>query len=218
MIKDIFDAIYCVNLDRREDRWDLFLNEVSPYDFDVERISAVDGNDLRDLYEGDAAEEINFGHMGCSMSHRNLLLQAIEMEYDQIFVLEDDAVLAQNFEETFQHYYEQLPEDWQFCYLGGNDKKEAIHVGGNIYKSTCTLTTHAYIIKVNFAQTIIDKLEDNEFKNPVDNQYVELQQEHDFYVFKPHIVLQRANHSDIVDGFRDYSSVLDDRDDYADLR
>jgi hypothetical protein len=47
MLQNYFDKIYCINLDRRIDRWEHFLNQSKKINLDnFERVSAIDGNKL----------------------------------------------------------------------------------------------------------------------------------------------------------------------------
>ena len=52
-ITDYFDKTYCVNLDRRTDRWDECMSEFTKYKLDsIERFPAVDGKDLPNITKG----------------------------------------------------------------------------------------------------------------------------------------------------------------------
>ena len=45
-INNYFNKIYCVNLDRRQERWKEASDEFKKFSLDVERFSAVDGSKL----------------------------------------------------------------------------------------------------------------------------------------------------------------------------
>ena len=44
-----FDKIYCINLDRRDDRWEECIVEFNKHNLIVERYKAFDGKDLKSL-------------------------------------------------------------------------------------------------------------------------------------------------------------------------
>ena len=75
MIKDYFDKIFCINLDRRKDRWEETVTELKVWgQFDgVNRVSAVDGNTINDN-----PYPINNGELGLLETHLTLIKNAKE--------------------------------------------------------------------------------------------------------------------------------------------
>jgi hypothetical protein len=65
---------YVVNLDRRQDRMESIKFEMDYMGWDFERFSAVDTND----------------HRGCSLSHIEIIKDAIKKGLDEVMVIEDD--------------------------------------------------------------------------------------------------------------------------------
>ena len=62
MLQNYFDKIYCINLDRRIDRWEHFLNQSKKINLDnFERVSAIDGNKLN---PSDFGSSLNHGELG----------------------------------------------------------------------------------------------------------------------------------------------------------
>ena len=45
-MSDFFDKIYCINLDRRPDRWERVSKQFNELSLDVERFPAYNGNSL----------------------------------------------------------------------------------------------------------------------------------------------------------------------------
>jgi hypothetical protein len=68
---------YVVNLDRREDRMKSIAFEMNYIGWDYERFSAVDTND----------------HGGCSLSHIQIIKNAIKNGLDEVMVIEDDCTM-----------------------------------------------------------------------------------------------------------------------------
>jgi len=123
---------YCINLDRREDRWKEFQNR-KPKSIFVERFSAIDGKNLL-KYNLDEIEKrvplkengSRFGNgvVGCFLSHYRLWKSIASndkiKENDIIVIFEDDCHFVENWEEQFQSRITEIKDhDWDFCYIGG---------------------------------------------------------------------------------------------------
>ena len=70
-----FDKIYCINLDRRKDRWEETENELSKWGLldQVERYPAVDGVSLVNPYS------INNGELGLIETHLSIIKDSKKM-------------------------------------------------------------------------------------------------------------------------------------------
>lgn len=194
-INDYFDKIYCINLDRATDRWSNCKKQFNLYNINVNRFSAIESeNGKNGLLKGE---------IGCMKSHYEIIKKASEENLKNVFILEDDAVLVDNFNEVFDKMINQVPDDWDFIYLGGN------HVGGldkisdNIYKMKFTYTTHAIGIKNTMFNSIIETLKKEE--KQVDVYYAMMMQYCNAYVIKPHLSYQRDGFSYIQNGNRNYN-------------
>lgn len=205
MIQNYVENVYVINLDRREERWEHVQNQLKKYNIDVERFSAVDG------YEHPKKDEVDIsrGELGCSLSHKQVLEDARKNDYETICVFEDDIIFEDGFEWRFKEYYKQLPEDWEFVYLGGNDM-ELKNYSENVKIAKKVLTTHSYLVKRSMYEKILSRIEENAFGNPIDNLYSRIQWEETFYIFKPKIVIQKEGYSDVRGGHRNYNDVLKD--------
>jgi len=131
-LNEFFDHIYCVNLDRRTDRWDFVSNQFDRLGITVERISATDGNvchfdqiptvdhtkkrwfDLTDT-------AMTSNEAAILMTHVRILWDAAAKGYKNILIFEDDVVIRDDYEEEFDKAISELPEDWDLFYLGTLD-------------------------------------------------------------------------------------------------
>jgi GR25 family glycosyltransferase involved in LPS biosynthesis len=206
-----FDNIYCINLDRRNDRWQEASSEFNKYNLKVQRISAVDGSKLdmskikMDVLKKDSMP----GAVGCSLSHINVIKHAKEKGYSKILILEDDVVFEENFIERFTNEIKHLPEDWDMFYLSGNNLKSdcLTKVNNFFYKTTFTFTTHSYAITSNLYDKIIEGAA--ALNEPIDEFYRKhIQQNYNCYIIRPHITYQRPGFSDIMKGNRDYNKKI----------
>jgi GR25 family glycosyltransferase involved in LPS biosynthesis len=190
-LNNYFDKIYCINLDRRTDRWDKCKEQFDKLGIEVERFSAIDGNTL--IHNN---QRLKSGEIGLIRGNLELIKKAKENNYKNIFIFEDDVEFIDEFNEKFEKYIKQVPEDWSFLYLGGN------HVGGthpvnrNLHKVFHSYTTHAFAINGKMYDTIINLIEKE--TEPIDVTYALLQKNNPSYVFKPHLAWQAEGFSDIA--------------------
>ena len=109
---DYFDEIYCINLDRRPERWEMAQKEFDKLGIldKVKRFSAID--DLG-------------GKRGCFESHMKIIHMAKENKLDNVFIFEDDvAVLPTYSPEKFEKSIDYLKlQEWEFFYMGGFQKR-----------------------------------------------------------------------------------------------
>ena len=68
-INEFFEKVYCINLDRRSDRWDCVINNFNKNNIKCERFSAKDG------YEIDLPSPFRFELAG-AISHLNVIKKA----------------------------------------------------------------------------------------------------------------------------------------------
>ncbi len=119
VLNNYFDKIYCINLDRRPDRWDECCSIFNIMNLEVERFSACDGQ-LIDTGYG----KVYNGELGGTISHTRLFKKIKDEGFEKVLILEDDVEFCKNFEENFNSSIQEVPNDWDLLFLGGN------HTGG----------------------------------------------------------------------------------------
>jgi glycosyl transferase, family 25 len=192
MINEYFDKIYCVNLDKRKDRWEQVQKEFKKHNLNVERFSAIEGN------PDNIPTKIVSGHVGCVLSHYNIIKKAEEENLEQILILEDDVVFDENLQEKFKMFITQTPKDWDMLYFGGNHNHEPLKkISENVYKVHNTYTTHAYAIRKSVFPVVLKMFP--KLSHEVDVMYSVLQRSFECFVFRPHIAWQRDGYSDILE-------------------
>jgi glycosyl transferase family 25 len=194
-----FDKTFIINLDRRGDRMAEAKVELERVGInDYERVSAVDGRNLQGNFQ------VAIGHVGCSLSHLNVVRLAKSRNLNNYVVLEDDVVFHPDAPVLFEMYYKDVPTDWDMLFFGGSHVKGFTKVTDHILKMKGTYTTHAMVIR----STMFDKLIHiwNTFHGTaeVDVALARLHKEHNCYSFMPALAWQRAGHSDILERFDDY--------------
>lgn len=87
------------------------------------------------------------------------IIKNIFKNYDYALVLEDDAILCDNFKEEFEKSFSQLPDDWDLSWVGTCCNLHAPSIGEDrVYKMKGSRCTHAYIISKKCAGLILEEL------------------------------------------------------------
>ena len=122
VITNFFDKTFCINLDRRKDRWEECLTEFNKYNLlDIERFTAIDGNNLPQVKSG----FVTPSRLALVLTNIDILEKAIQNNYESILILEDDVEFT-NEVNKISEYFKFLPEDWDMLYFGGNHNQ---HMG-----------------------------------------------------------------------------------------
>ena len=200
-LNDYFDKIYCINLDKRIDRWQLAEPQFREQNLDVERVPGYDGSALGLEFP----PEIKEGAVGCSLSHLFTIKLAKQNNLENFLLLEDDVVFDDNINEKFFGVLDQVPDDWDMLYLGGQHfhGMDMPQVSENVYKCIYTLAAQSVGIKNTVYDYFINKLMDISKIN--DLHYAESHKEINAYVIIPHLTWQRNTYSDIEKSMVDYS-------------
>jgi GR25 family glycosyltransferase involved in LPS biosynthesis len=192
MIK--IDKIYCLNLPSRKDRLEKMQEQFSRLSLDVEIVPGVIAT--KEDYN---PFKLTLGHLGCVMGRRNILIDAIKKNYDQILILEDDIVLCDDFHERLNEYSYQLPNDWDEAYLGAirfPKHGDLSQVSENVYENYMCFGTQAIILKNTIFDYILMLC--YEGKSNADNIHAEnTQKRFKSFVFKPYFFSMNNDYSDI---------------------
>lgn len=203
-MNDYFDKIYCINLDRRYDRWLDCISEFNKINLLVDRFSAFDGFALPIM------SDVSPGALGAIYSHKAIISNAKKEKFNKILIMEDDVEFHENVLELFDEIQHEIPDDWDLLFFGGNHSlnniwmtEPTIKVSDHIYRVTKCYAVHCYGVKATAYDKMINVLGKN--NNPCDVLISELQRELNCYVIRPHLAWQRASYSDIEQIYTDYT-------------
>lgn len=208
-MNNYFDKIFCINLDRRTDRWDKVSKIFEKNNLIVERHSAFDGKKELTLPYPSSAE------LAGTISHRDVILKAKELGLKNVLVFEDDVETVDDINNIFNNIKNFIPKNWDMIYFGGN------HVGGliqeNEYFFRClrTYALHMYVVNEKCYDLLIKYLTDKidwvlsgrqSLKPSVAADYFvgDLHQITNTYVVKPHLAWQSEGYSDIQESIMNY--------------
>jgi len=154
-----FDKIYCINLDKRKDRWNKCIQEFKTMGIsdNVKRFSAI---------------EHKFGIAGCTLSHLQIIKESKKNRYKNVLIFEDDIEFlhVNNFNKILNNSFTQMKKmgiKYDMFYLGGNiggngNKK----INSNLVKLNNVKTTIGYIISHTIYDKIINGLNNIDVNNP----------------------------------------------------
>jgi len=206
-LTDFFDKTFCINLDRRKDRWEECLAEFNKYNLtNVERFNAIDGKDLQQIKSG----FVTPSRLALVLTNIKILEKAIQENYETILILEDDVEFTDEVN-NISEYFKFLPKDWDMLYFGGNHNTHMKIlppkiVNEKVCKLHNTYSTHCVAINKKTFTTILNRL--RKCDNALDVIYVELQSTLNVYSFYPMIATQRVSFSDIENKITDYKWLI----------
>ena len=123
------DKLYYINLKRRPDRNEHFLNECKKADIPshkIKRFEALDGNtyDFSDeeteLFKNVDYKGKNFEKkiMGNQLSHYYILKEMIEKRYNYIIICQDDVIFRNNFTYHLNKVMDNIPSNAEIVNIG----------------------------------------------------------------------------------------------------
>lgn len=205
-IIDFFSKTYCINLDRRKDRWNECLLEFKNKELDnIERVSAIDGKDLMFF-----SQKVNSSALALILTNEKIFESAIKNDYETILILEDDVEFTDQVKDI-SSFIEKLPENWDMIYFGGNHNthvgyKSPEVINEKVVKLHHTFSTHCIGINKKAYQSILDRI--RKMDQPLDVIYSDLQKKLNVYSFSPGMATQRVSFSDIENKVTDYKWLI----------
>jgi glycosyl transferase family 25 len=197
-IWDFVDKVVYINLDHRTDRNEHMKQIIPIFGDKVSRFSAIK-NDK--------------GAIGCTMSHISVLKNAIENNYENILVLEDD-MEWNNFEDGYQTLKKLASKPYDVIMLGGS----FVSYNSETYKLNSAKTTTGYLVNKHYMQTLLSNFEEGLsylskdysmlFDHALDAHWNRLQQKDNWFIVQPPLIYQAPSYSDICQTYADYRPLM----------
>ena len=164
-----------INIPRRSDRREHFLETNSDHLSEFEWLEAIDGKELdndsllkngirtnvgfRDKFNN---RKLTYGEIGCALSHVKAW-EKIAQQDEPVLILEDDAIFLENYDEE---YYDSLTKDYNLIYLDRNEQSpedvtsidDKLEVPVYPYNTTSYIVTPEaakILVNTNYTQTLI---------------------------------------------------------------
>lgn len=204
MINEYFKHITLINLKKREDRLASSTKILDEFGVNYEVWEATDN--------------MEYPCRGLVDSMQRYFRKVLDAGGDKCLLFEDDIlplVDAQVFNETMEKALQQLPEDWDLFYLGGNCASGLQEFySANLLPVKMMYATHATAYSKKAMEFIVNKT----INEPVDNCLVrDFQPRKKIFITYPMLFTQSAQYSDIGKAFTDWSRFLETRYD-AEIR
>jgi GR25 family glycosyltransferase involved in LPS biosynthesis len=91
---------------------------------------------------------LRISEISLALKHCHAIEKSCIQNYDSVLILEDDAILSDNFISSYNDYLKQLPDDWDLFWVGSccNLHIPEIKSNQNIYQTNKSRCTHCYSI------------------------------------------------------------------------
>lgn len=195
------DAIYFINLDHRQDRCKEFMGEIEKLGYPKEKVIRIS-----------AIHKPAIGALGCTLSHIKTLDTFLKSTAKNCIIFEDDFqfTLDINYCKFLFKSLFQEKVNFDVVMLSGNVMKEQPTNYSYLNKIIDAQTASGYLIQRSFAQKLKECLEESakcleEYWNIyqvrkheycLDIYWKQLQPQHNWFIFKPKLGLQRESYSD----------------------
>lgn len=131
-----FDKVYCVNMDKRPDRWEQAQKE-------------FDKIGIRGQVERWPGTENKDGNLGCTLSHLSIIKHCKEQGYEKVLIFEDDVLFVETDTDRLEKAFGELFElgNWDLFYIGltmDPNTGKFNRVTDNILRTNFAYATHAY--------------------------------------------------------------------------
>ena len=223
------DKIFIINLENRTDRKEEVLNEMVKIKAnqvaEIEVFKAIRPNKILiekwnknfinplpawALQRKLDPENYRLGALGCLLSHLTIIQKSLNLNYENILILEDDAEFTSYQEDLstilkkYEKFIDNILNNRGIFYLGGNNSIAGMkHLVDNLYLTYGTFTTSSYIINKKTMQFISDKIIG--YPKEIDKFYCEnIQPNFQCITIHPPIIKQRISYSDILNQTADY--------------
>jgi glycosyl transferase family 25 len=184
---NFIDKVIYINLKERLDRKESITKELSC--FPENKIIRFD------------AIKASPGYIGCSKSHIAALEMAIQYNWKNVLIVEDDMVWK-NFDKGYNTLKNLVNEPYDVILLGAPNPQHNKNTLKLINGQTCT----AYLVSNHYFKTLLDNFKEglnylittNIYSDyAIDQYWKKLQTIHNWYVIEPALSIQKESYSDI---------------------
>ena len=151
-LNDFFDRVFCLNLERRPDRWAYVSGVFERFGIEVERFNAFDSTNVMGTC-GQTPSQFAF-----NLSQIEMVKHAWERGLRSALLPEDDVFFDPALNSVFSAAIEELPGDWDMLYLGGTHQRMPVRFSPHVARLQETFTTHAYAVNGPAFEKILYRL------------------------------------------------------------
>jgi glycosyl transferase family 25 len=195
MFQEIDKVVY-INLDERIDRRAEIERQLSVFPREkVMRFNAIKHRN---------------GAIGCSTSHIAVVELAIQNNWKNVLIIEDD-VIWNKFDIGYPIYERLISIPFDVLCLGG----ACVDYNPETYKAKYVSTTTAYLVNQHYYQTLLETFKDG-LKNLINDEsqhssyaldrcWLKLIEKDNWYIIQPSLCVQKPGYSNIENKFVNYN-------------
>lgn len=205
-LNHFIDGIIFINLEHRKDRYEHTMKQFHLLNFDINKIFHLKATYIK-----------TNGAKGCSHSHMRAIKLAIQQNWNNVMIMEDDFVFKISPLQFYQHLYDitNKNNNWDLImpyWLINKKNNRTTKIDDNCLKITCGLgayTTLCYFVNNKFFnklynnfiesytnQNIDSSKSDNKYA--VDRNWFKLQKRNNWFLIDPPVLYQMESYSDVA--------------------
>lgn len=125
---ELVDAIYVINLDRRQEKWERMKNILNERGMKAYRFSAVDGWNISEKVQkrlaGNYPVRMLPGEIGCLLSHISVIKDALRRGFNTVWIFEDDIEFIEDPHQMSEYLSElkKIDPKWDILYTDLDSK------------------------------------------------------------------------------------------------
>ena len=203
-VNDVVDKVLVRNLTRRPDRIEQIVPELARVGINYEIFTAVDHLD----------KDSN-AMLWNALNLKSMLYRTYQNRWKAVLLLDDDTYFCKDFEQKFDEFWQQVPDDWDSVSLS-SIFRDAVStqefVAPLVIRSYESWGGHATIVNAKAYVAYINTIKGDRW---VDVELAELYPHINHYVAYPALAGQREGYSDLQQSYRlnDYYGVDKHEDD-----
>ena len=203
-VNNVVDKVYVRNLTRRPDRIEQIAPELARVGIKWERFTAQD-------HIGTTSSAMYYN----AQNLKTMIWMSKNRKFNSVLLLDDDTYFCKDFEQKFDEFWQQVPDDWDSVSLSSifrNDIADQEFVSPLVIRSYESWGGHATIVNAKAYVAYINTIKGDRW---VDVELAELYPHINHYVAYPALAGQREGYSDLQQSYRlnDYYGVDKHKDD-----
>ena len=206
---DFFDDIYCINLPDSVDRKNKMTEEFNKIGI-LNRVEWICAKPPPKNFRISNFRYV--GELGVGLSQIKCMIRSMSRNSDNCLIFEDDVFFDDNILQRMKNGINQLPQNWNALYLGGNPKEKLKDYSSELSSVGLILGAYGYSVNKPFMVELVEKYLDkftSNFPNcTVDDIISKSVRNNNSYTFDLPVCHPHTGLSIIRNAHRDYHNYI----------